>query len=57
LLKEPNGDVFHLYRNSSSTHFVSLNRTKGKFRIYHKELVPVFSDWFATDQEYEQDEQ
>jgi len=49
LLIEPQGDVFDLYRNSNSTHFVSINRTKGRFRIFHSELVPHFSEWCSTD--------
>jgi len=49
VLIEPPGDTFKLYRDSTSTHFVSVNTVKGKFCILHCELIPHASEWCSLD--------
>jgi hypothetical protein len=57
VLIDPPSDVFELYRDSKSAHFVSVNMTKGKFCILHSELVPHASEWCPIDLDTENDTQ
>src|SRR5579862_5542554 len=39
------GDRFEIYANSDHTLFVSLNVTRGVFRIVHHDMLSVHSTW------------
>jgi len=43
--KSARDDKFELYANADHTHFVSLNTTRGLFRIVHYDLINFHSDW------------
>jgi len=43
---------FEIYANSDRTHFVSLNVSRGEFRIFHCEIVSAISEWHLSHHDY-----
>jgi len=39
------GDKLEIYANVDRTHFVSLNTTRGLFRIVHYDMIIFYSGW------------
>jgi hypothetical protein len=46
-------EKFEIYANSEKTRFVSINVTRGLFRIIHYELIPIVSEWQPVNRNYE----
>ncbi len=38
-------EKFEIYANADHTHFVSLNTTRGLFRIVHYDMIIFYSEW------------
>ena len=49
---ECSGDHFDIFGNEDNTHIVSVNRTKGLFRICHCEMLCMCSDWSPVEEDY-----
>jgi hypothetical protein len=45
-------DKFEVFGNEDKTRFVSLNVSKGQFRIVHADLIVIASPWQPTDSNY-----
>jgi hypothetical protein len=41
----PHGEQFEIFSNAEKTRFVSMNITRGLFRIVHCEMVVIISEW------------
>jgi len=46
-------DQFEIYSDKDCTHFVSINVTQGLFRIAHREMVVMLSEWSPIGLNYE----
>lgn len=49
----PRNDQFEIYANKDQTRIVSLNLTSGVFRIVHRDLILMVSDWQPIQMNYE----
>ena len=47
-------DTFEFYSNPGRTIWVSMNRTRNRFRIVFHDLVSIYSDWRSAAVNYEQ---
>ena len=46
------GDKFEIYANPEHTHFVSVNTTRGLFRVVHYDFIPIISEWQPSRANY-----
>lgn len=44
-------DKFEIYANGEHTHFVSVNTTRGLFRIVHYDTILFYSQWQSMQPE------